>query len=109
MVGRVVTSTAGHDKGKLYVVIGQQESQVVLCDGYLKPLAKPKRKNIKHVRLSGGFLGESFIHRLEVGDRITDEEIKHALKVITEASKQASEVKSSSKEGANLEEFYVEK
>jgi ribosomal protein L14E/L6E/L27E len=101
MLGRFVASNAGHDKGKAYVVIKETEEQLFLCDGLLKPLAKPKKKNKKHVQLLGNSMDESFIRRLKVGEPVTNEEIKHALKVVT--------AKSYHQEGVNLEEFYVEK
>ena len=46
----VVVSLAGHDKGKLYQVIGEEKGRLLLADGKNKTLAKPKIKSPKHVR-----------------------------------------------------------
>lgn len=44
-------SLAGHDKGKLYVVIAQEEDGVWLADGKIRTLERPKRKKRKHVQM----------------------------------------------------------
>lgn len=44
-------SKAGHDKGKQYVVLGQEEDYFLLVNGTTKLLEKPKKKNQKHVQL----------------------------------------------------------
>lgn len=49
-IGRVVKSKAGHDKGRLFVVVGiVDDSHVLICDGRLRPLNKPKIKKLKHL------------------------------------------------------------
>ena len=47
----LATSKAGHDKGKQYVVIGQEQEYFLLVNGSTKLLNKPKKKNQKHVQL----------------------------------------------------------
>ena len=47
----LATSKAGHDKGKQYVVIGQEQEYFLLVNGTTKLLDKPKKKNQKHVQL----------------------------------------------------------
>ena len=44
-------SKAGHDKGKLYAVLGEEAERLVLTDGKNRPLNKPKRKNRLHVQV----------------------------------------------------------
>lgn len=51
--GAVVVSLCGHDKGKLYVVVGKSEEKLLLCDGKNKKLASPKVKNEKHLKDTG--------------------------------------------------------
>ncbi len=51
MVGYLARSTAGHDKGTLYIIIEETEQSVLVADGRLKTLEKPKRKNKKHIQL----------------------------------------------------------
>ncbi len=47
----LATSLAGHDKGKRYVVLEQENDCLYLVDGSTKLLARPKKKNQKHVQL----------------------------------------------------------
>lgn len=47
----LVQSLAGHDRGKIFLVIGQQGERLKLCDGRGRPLSRPKVKNPRHVRL----------------------------------------------------------
>ncbi len=46
----VVVSKAGHDAGKLFVVVGTREGRLLLCDGKNRRLERPKCKSSKHVR-----------------------------------------------------------
>ncbi len=56
VMGRIVRSKSGHDKGKFYVVLYAADNEVYLSDGRLKPIAKPKRKNIKHISITNTFM-----------------------------------------------------
>lgn len=50
----VVRSTAGHDRGGLFAVIGHEGSTfLLLADGKLRKLEKPKKKKQKHVEEIG--------------------------------------------------------
>ena len=51
--GAVVVSLCGHDKGKLYVVVGESKEKLLLCDGKNKKLSHPKPKNKKHLKETG--------------------------------------------------------
>ena len=48
--GQLARSDAGHDKGKLYMILKVEGEDVFLVDGLNKTLEKPKKKNIRHVR-----------------------------------------------------------
>ena len=48
--GRVVISSAGHDKGRLMLVVGADGDRILVADGKERKLEHPKRKNIRHVR-----------------------------------------------------------
>lgn len=45
----IVESLAGHDKGRLYVVLKLEDGYVYLVDGKIRTLQNPKRKKRKHV------------------------------------------------------------
>ncbi len=46
----LAVSRAGHDKGKLYVVLREDDGMCYLCDGSLKTLERPKRKKCAHLQ-----------------------------------------------------------
>lgn len=48
--GTVVISSAGHDKGRLMLVVGADGGKYLVADGKERKLAAPKKKNIKHIR-----------------------------------------------------------
>lgn len=49
--GMLAKSLAGHDNGKLYVIIDLDETYVYLADGEIRTLSKLKKKKRKHVQL----------------------------------------------------------
>ncbi|MCM1047323.1 MAG: hypothetical protein NC433_02730 [Clostridiales bacterium] len=51
MVGMLASSKAGHDKGLVYVIISEDAEYVYLADGKLRTVAKPKKKNKKHIQI----------------------------------------------------------
>ncbi len=50
-VGYLARSLAGHDKGKVYMIIREDDKHVYLADGKLHTIAKPKKKNPRHLQL----------------------------------------------------------
>lgn len=59
MVGRIVCSRSGRDKGYFMAVIRADSDFLYVCDGKERPLERPKRKNIKHVALTNTYLDEN--------------------------------------------------
>ena len=50
MTGRVVISSAGHDKGRFMLVVGADGDRILVADGKERKLDHPKKKNIRHIR-----------------------------------------------------------
>ncbi len=46
----LAAASAGHDRGTVYLVLQDSPEGVLLTDGRLRKLSRPKRKNRKHVR-----------------------------------------------------------
>lgn len=53
MKGRLAFSKAGHDKGRLYLIIRQEGERVLLADGRTRGVLSPKKKNRKHIQPAG--------------------------------------------------------
>lgn len=51
MLGEFATSKAGHDKDRLYMIVGEEEECVYLCDGRLRGVEHPKMKKKKHIQI----------------------------------------------------------
>ncbi len=56
--GRVVRSLAGRDKGGFLAVVSAGADGVFVCDGKDRPLGRPKRKNPRHLAMTGTVLAE---------------------------------------------------
>ena len=56
MVGRIVCSKSGRDKGYFMVVTEIQGNYLLVCDGKERPLERPKKKNPKHLSFTGRVL-----------------------------------------------------
>ena len=77
--GRVVISTQGHDAGRWYAVISVlNEREMLLVDGETRKLAKPKKKQVKHLRALP--LSIQVEGRGESGGPVADSDIRKALK-----------------------------
>lgn len=78
--GRLVVSTSGRDRGMYYLVlIGAEGNSVYVVDGKLRKVAKPKRKNEKHLRVCMQIASE-INAKIRAGLKVTDLEIRRALK-----------------------------
>ena len=51
MVGYMASSLAGHDKDKIYLIVGEEKEYVYLADGKAKTCENPKKKNKKHIQV----------------------------------------------------------
>ena len=52
MLGKVVYSKSGRDKGRMFVIVEVvNERFVLLADGDLRKIENPKVKNIKHLQM----------------------------------------------------------
>ncbi|MBO5165003.1 MAG: KOW domain-containing RNA-binding protein [Lachnospiraceae bacterium] len=81
MIGRLAFSKAGHDKGTVYIIIGEDAENVYVCDGELKPVERPKKKNKRHIQPIYKGCDEDLRERLKNKQPVRNEEIKRAIKV----------------------------
>lgn len=50
-IGMLARSKAGHDTGKVYVIIDIDDTYVYLADGCIRTLDRMKKKKKKHVQI----------------------------------------------------------
>ena len=80
MIGKFAVSKAGHDKDKLYVIVGVDERYVYLADGRYKTAAAPKKKAIKHIQIINATVGEELLQKIVNKSLHIDDAIKYAIK-----------------------------
>ena len=51
-------SLAGHDKGKVFAVLGEEGEYLLIADGKGRTAGRPKRKKRKHVQVITQLSGE---------------------------------------------------
>lgn len=51
MAGMLAVSRAGHDTGRIYVIIDVDETYVYLADGSIRTLDRLKKKKKKHIQV----------------------------------------------------------
>ncbi len=79
VIGRVVYSKAGRDKGRLFVILGTvNEDFVLLADGELRPIEKPKKKRMKHVRYTD-LTAHQIADTIRGGKKPRNQELKDAI------------------------------
>jgi ribosomal protein L14E/L6E/L27E len=54
--GSVVKAEAGRDGGRYFAVVDSDEKYCLIADGKSRKLAHPKRKNIKHIRVTNSMI-----------------------------------------------------
>lgn len=80
-LGEIVNSKAGRDIERPFVIISIiDESYVLISDGDLRKIEKPKKKKLKHLDLTGMVI-DSLNKKLVDGLKVTNAEIRKALNV----------------------------
>ena len=77
----IVKSTAGRDKGELFFVLATEGDFLLLADGKLRPVERPKRKRRKHVVLRRADSGE-LSRRIRSNESITNSELRKAIAAV---------------------------
>ncbi len=74
MTGMFAVSTAGHDKGTVYIILEEVGEYVYVADGRTRTVDRPKKKNKKHIQII------KKIQMEKPQDGYKDLEIKRAIK-----------------------------
>ena len=83
--GLVVCSKAGRDSGRYFIVLEILSPEYVLiADGLKHRLAHPKKKKVKHLKLTEDVL-ESIGRKLTEKRQVFDSEVRSALRTYNES------------------------
>lgn len=75
-VGRLVYSKAGRDKNRYFIIVKIiDDDYVLIADGDLRKLEKPKKKKIKHIQLLSKIV-EPVREKLEKGEKLTNKQLR---------------------------------
>lgn len=82
--GQLVISKAGRDKGKKFVVIKIiDQDHVLISDGDLRKIEKPKKKKLKHIKATG-IIDDTLKGKLNKSGIVENFEIRNFLKSLEE-------------------------
>lgn len=77
--GQVVVSLAGRDRGRPFIVLKVLNERLVLvADGDLRKVNKPKKKNVRHLQARDG-LSEKVAKKVVAAMTVTDQDLREAL------------------------------
>ncbi|MBD5560938.1 MAG: RNA-binding protein [Clostridia bacterium] len=83
--GRLVRSLAGRDRGGYFMVVATEgEDMVLIADGRVRPLSRPKRKKRKHLHMTPFVLTEA-ASRLEKPGGLADGELRRMIEGLKRA------------------------
>ncbi|MBT3319184.1 MAG: RNA-binding protein [Clostridia bacterium] len=85
-VGRIAVSKAGRDTGRVFVIKQVIDTYYVyIVDGDLRKMDRPKKKKLKHLKLSENVL-DSIADKLKEGTKVFDAEIRSAIRSLQSGS-----------------------
>jgi len=80
ILGKVVISKSGRDMGKAFVVIGiLNERFLLICDGDIRKIENPKKKNIRHLNFTS-MQAHDVLEYLRKGEKPPNHVIKKSIK-----------------------------
>ena len=79
--GWIVRATAGRDKDGLFCVmdVDQDQGRLLIADGKRRRAARPKVKDLNHVKLLTGGFDHPAIQMLKQGETLSDKALRRAL------------------------------
>ena len=85
-VGSIVFSKAGRDKGSYYIVTALEGEFAYICDGDIRRNDKPKKKKLKHLKVTNTVC-ESISDKISETGRVTNPELRKAIAEFCDISK----------------------
>jgi len=82
-IADVIRSQAGHDKGKVFMVLCAEGEYVTLADGRSRRVEKPKRKKRMHTQKIASHEGTT-ADKLHRGEPVSNKELWEALRLYRE-------------------------
>ncbi len=87
---RMARSKAGHDRGRVYVIVREEGDFFYLADGAARSVSAPKKKNRKHIQIIEKIPAQ-VLAVFTSKDPLRDLEIKRALKLYSQTDAEREE------------------
>lgn len=85
-IGRIAVSNAGRDTGRVFVIKQVVDTYYVyIVDGDLRKMDRPKKKKLKHLKLTENVLS-GIADKLAAGTKVFDAEIRSAIRSLQSGS-----------------------
>lgn len=84
-IGSIVYSKAGRDKGNFFVIVMLDGEYAYLCDGDLRKSEKPKKKKLKHLKVTNTVC-QSIAEKLNDAGKVSNAELRKVLAEFSELS-----------------------
>lgn len=85
-IADLVVSLSGRDKNRIFMVVEViDQNYVLIADGMLRKLEKPKKKKVKHLEKSQFALNERLLLKLSEGKKITNAELRKFIRALMDA------------------------
>lgn len=85
VIGQLVYSKGGHDKGGLFIIVNIQDEYLYLADGKVRMIEKPKKKKIKHVQKVNHVI-EEIKEKIQEESNLKNSDLRTAISNYLEAS-----------------------
>lgn len=85
VVGQLVFSKSGHDKGKLFIVMDIKDEYLYLADGKVRKIEKPKKKKVKHVQ-KVNYVVDGIKEKIQEESKLNNADLRKAVNQYLEAS-----------------------
>ena len=78
-IGQVVTSRAGRDRGRSFLIVGvYDDNHVLVADGVLRKMQNPKKKKLRHLTMENAE-AEGIREKLSSGEQVLDADVRKSL------------------------------
>ena len=85
-IADLVVSLSGRDKNRIFMVVEVvDQNYVVIADGMLRKLEKPKKKKMKHLKKAQFTLNERLLLKISEGKKITTAELRKSIRTLMDA------------------------
>jgi len=89
-IGDLVRSVRGRDSGRVFLVVGERVGRVLVADGDVHPVDRPKAKNLRHVEHCGS-APPQLQERLLAGHQPNDAEVRTMIQSMLEGGDAGAE------------------